>query len=69
MANADLPRERRGGFYRSTERATSRAHAFMIRVMFQAVQIQMPLTAPPISHINLVQNWFAELNAKVPAGR
>jgi hypothetical protein len=23
---------------------------------------------PPVTHINLIQNWFEELKAKVPAG-
>jgi hypothetical protein len=24
--------------------------------------------APAVTHINIVQNWFEELNAKVPTG-
>jgi len=27
----------------------------------------MPL--PPVTHINLIMNWFEELKAKVPSGR
>ena len=28
-----------------------------------------PSAAPAVTHINLVQNWFEELKAKVPADR
>jgi hypothetical protein len=27
-----------------------------------------PSAAPAVTHINLIQNWFEELKAKVPAG-
>ena len=36
---------------------------------FYAVYTRTPPTAPVITHINLVEHWFEELKAKVPAGR
>ena len=36
---------------------------------FYAVQARTPVTYPAVTHINLVQNWFEELKAKVPARR
>ena len=35
---------------------------------FYAVQYRMPRPAPPVTHINLIQNWVEELKAKVPSG-
>ncbi len=32
---------------------------------FYAVQRETPLAPPPVTHINLIQNWFEELKAKV----
>jgi hypothetical protein len=35
---------------------------------FYGTQVQAPpLPPPPVTHINLIQNWFEELKAKVPA--
>ncbi len=36
---------------------------------FYAVERVKPPPAPPVTHINLIQNWFEELKAKVPTGR
>jgi hypothetical protein len=36
---------------------------------FYAVQNVTPTPLPPVTHINLIQNWFEELKAKVPTGR
>jgi Tol biopolymer transport system component len=33
---------------------------------FYTTQFRMPPNAPPVTHINLIQNWFEELRAKVP---
>ena len=35
---------------------------------FFAVQQRPAPPPPPVTHINLIQNWFEELKAKVPAG-
>jgi dipeptidyl aminopeptidase/acylaminoacyl peptidase len=35
---------------------------------FYAVQYRTPPPPPVVTHINLIQNWFEELKAKVPAG-
>jgi serine/threonine-protein kinase len=35
---------------------------------FLAVRMR-PQPAPPVTHINLILNWFDEVKAKVPAGR
>jgi hypothetical protein len=35
---------------------------------FYAVRERTPQSPPVVTHINLVQNWFEELKAKVPAG-
>jgi hypothetical protein len=34
---------------------------------FYAVQVMTSPVQPPVTHVNLVQHWFDELNAKVPA--
>jgi hypothetical protein len=34
-----------------------------------AVEVLTPSLQPPVTHINLIQNWFEELKAKVPTGR
>ncbi len=36
---------------------------------FYAMQYRDPPPAPPVTHINLILNWFEELNAKAPAWR
>jgi serine/threonine-protein kinase len=36
---------------------------------FYAVQWQTPPPPPVVTHINLIQNWFEELKAKVPPAR
>jgi eukaryotic-like serine/threonine-protein kinase len=36
---------------------------------FFVVQTPTPPPAPVVTHINLIQNWFEELNAKVPVGK
>ncbi len=36
---------------------------------FYVVQSRTSLSPPVVTHINLIQNWFEELKAKVPAGR
>lgn len=36
---------------------------------FVAVQTPTPPPAPVVTHINLIQNWFEELKAKVPTGK
>ncbi|MBE3073153.1 MAG: PD40 domain-containing protein [Acidobacteria bacterium] len=38
---------------------------------FLAIQLPPggPVLPPPVTHINLVQNWFEELRTKVPLGR
>jgi Tol biopolymer transport system component len=36
---------------------------------FYAVQRVTPPPTPPVTHINLVENWFEELKAKVPTTR
>jgi serine/threonine-protein kinase len=36
---------------------------------FYGVQRRTPPPSPGVTHINLIQNWFEELKAKVPAGR
>jgi len=33
-----------------------------------AVEVLTPSLQPPVTQINLIQNWFEELKAKVPAG-
>jgi len=33
---------------------------------FYAVQARTPVTHPPVTHINIVENWFNELKTKVP---
>jgi hypothetical protein len=35
---------------------------------FYVMQARTPPPPPLVTHINLVQNWFEELKAKVPAG-
>jgi len=35
---------------------------------FYAVQYRTPPPPPVVTHINLIQNWFEELKAKVPTG-
>jgi serine/threonine-protein kinase len=35
---------------------------------FYVIQRQTPPPPPVVTHINLIQNWFEELKAKVPAG-
>ena len=39
------------------------------RQRFYTVQTRTPPAPPVITHISLIQNWFDELKAKVPAGR
>lgn len=36
---------------------------------FYAMQYRDPPPAPPVTHINLILNWFEELRAKVPTVR
>ncbi len=36
---------------------------------FYALQLVTSPSPPPVTHINLIQNWFEELKAKVPPGR
>jgi hypothetical protein len=36
---------------------------------FYVVQWRIPPPPPVVTHINLIQNWFEELKAKVPTGR
>ena len=36
---------------------------------FYTVQTRTPPASPVVTHISLIQNWFDELRAKVPAGR
>ena len=36
---------------------------------FYAMQAQNPPPPPMVTHINLIQNWFEELKAKVPGGQ
>jgi hypothetical protein len=35
---------------------------------FYAMQARNPPPPPVVTHINLLQNWFEELKAKVPTG-
>jgi hypothetical protein len=34
---------------------------------FYAVEL-LPTERQPITHVNLIENWFEELKAKVPSG-
>jgi dipeptidyl aminopeptidase/acylaminoacyl peptidase len=36
---------------------------------FHAVESRTSLSPPVVTHINLIQNWFEELKAKVPGGQ
>jgi hypothetical protein len=36
---------------------------------FYAVESRTSLSPPVVTHINLIQNWFEELKAKVPGGQ
>jgi hypothetical protein len=36
---------------------------------FYATQSAAPPPPPVVTHINLIQNWFEELKAKVPGGQ
>jgi hypothetical protein len=36
---------------------------------FYATLLLAPPPQPPVTHINLITNWFEELKAKVPTGR
>ena len=36
---------------------------------FYVVQTPTPPPPPVVTHINLIQDWFEELKAKVPTGR
>jgi len=36
---------------------------------FYVMQRQAPPTPPPVTHIDLITNWFEELKAKVPRAR
>jgi len=35
---------------------------------FYAIQWRTPSPQPVVTHVNLIQNWFEELKAKVPGG-
>ena len=36
---------------------------------FYALRSSPPPSPPPVTHINIIPNWFDELKAKVPAAR
>jgi hypothetical protein len=36
---------------------------------FYAMRVLPVSPLPPITHINLIQNWFEDLKAKVPVGK